>query len=473
MRARCFPRLVAAALLFVVGVSHADIIVVSQWSNGSQPGWKTGGIGNGVECVESLVGKTYSAVGSLNTDLMACTPGGSKAGTDPGCIEPNCRRWSGGTGSTQQIISASSASEGKEVRYARHYACSSTYGLTTCTASQSNRSYGEVYAVYMDATCPAGKAVNTTTLKCETVTAPPSNPCAAKNGQKAYTASTGTMPTTGTLCVSGCRATMNGGLDVGSGWTAWGQYNGEQCTADNTQSTSQETLPDGTKGVCIGDKCVSETKRNCGYVNNSYRCITDSQLTPENPCVQTQSGGVFCISSAPTPPAPNNGTEGQKANSDANFGLNTKSNGTGTGQTVNYYNSGTVGGDSGNPGGDGQGDGDGEEQAEPCGDEAKPCKITGDPTEGNLKGYSAPTITASTSAFMAAVQQAPLFAAANNLTAINAGPGTCPPLDMNLPLLGQVGTGIHCELTQENSSAFAAVFLLIYSLIGIRIVMSA
>lgn len=163
-----------------------------------------------------------------------------------------------------------------------------------------------------------------------------------------------------------------------------GRWTGSGCTSEGpAQPGPEKTLPDGTKGVCTADgyACGSETKKNCGYVNGEYRCITSTQLTDENPCVTTASGAVFCKESAPAPPAPDNGTPGTEATPDAQFSGLTPPGSTST-TTINYYSSTTVNGSSTDPGNDNAGDSDGdgtpdgeEGKLECTGTSADPCHV--------------------------------------------------------------------------------------------------
>lgn len=136
-----------------------------------------------------------------------------------------------------------------------------------------------------------------------------------------------------------------------------------------------------------------DNKKNCGFANNKYTCL--DSLQPDK-CMAMPDGSRLCVEGAPSPPVPDNGTPGVKAEPDSNMEVCT---GEGACTQHNYYNGGTVSGSArdpgagsgtdgsgvvgpgGVPGGTGTGDGEGEEEGEVGGGGtcAEPPTCSGDP----------------------------------------------------------------------------------------------
>lgn len=126
-----------------------------------------------------------------------------------------------------------------------------------------------------------------------------------------------------------------------------GEVNGQQVCADMKSQCGE------VNGVeyCTGTRPDSQ----CGLLNGKPIC-TGGELTNDRPCVTTETGGMVCLSSAPTNLKPDTGTEGQPAAPDAQLPVKDEGQSDGERTTVNHYNSSTVQGSSNY--GDGQGDGD-------------------------------------------------------------------------------------------------------------------
>lgn len=125
-----------------------------------------------------------------------------------------------------------------------------------------------------------------------------------------------------------------------------------------------EAMPGGEPGeqakcVRVGATkvCASETKKNCGSINGQYMCLGEATAPkPSNPCLTKEDGSSVCLKGTPTPPAPDNGTPGQKANPDAELTLTTPSGGT---MTIVHFNQPTTSGSSTNGQGGSTGGGTG------------------------------------------------------------------------------------------------------------------
>jgi hypothetical protein len=196
-----------------------------------------------------------------------------------------------------------------------------------------------------------------------------------------------------TTVQSGCNPDNNCAITVVSGGSSMagvfdstgmasyfqGVYSGATCSEPQPQLVEHDgvPLPDGTSGACSGvssssGACVTAEKSNCGYVNGEYRCVTSSQLTDQNPCVQTASGGVFCKADAPSQPLAPTNPDGTKKPADVQFQLKSPN---GTSTTVNYYGSSTVTTGAENPGNDKGGDESGKGD---CGSKNTPCHVVVD-----------------------------------------------------------------------------------------------
>ena len=76
--------------------------------------------------------------------------------------------------------------------------------------------------------------------------------------------------------------------------------------------------------------------------------------------------------------------------------------------------------------------------------------------------------------FFARVQDTPIMQMGGNLANSFAGGGRCPDLSLNLPVLDvNLSSTIHCQLIDENRTLLTPVILLVYSIVGFRIILSA
>lgn len=132
-------------------------------------------------------------------------------------------------------------------------------------------------------------------------------------------------------CLAGCMGTDEGKPTVqlnSNQWIKLYKLTGETCGAPgsggaidpaNTSTANNQDCATNSNGVKV---CV--TAPNCGTVNGESVCL-GSAPTPGN-CTSTPKGNVYCTATDWTggglnsPPAPDNGTVGDKANPDASIG---------------------------------------------------------------------------------------------------------------------------------------------------------
>lgn len=161
-------------------------------------------------------------------------------------------------------------------------------------------------------------------------------------------------------------------------WYVQYQFTGLPCDAEPEQPPLDETPIDSDREHCKTGPggltwCDSPTQdSDCGYFNDKYVCL--KSLQPDK-CFTHTDGKRLCAEGAPSPPVPDNGTPGKKAEPDDQI---TSCTGENSCSVNNYYNTTTNSGSSrptgtgGNadgsggvgPGGTASGDGTGEGEEE-------------------------------------------------------------------------------------------------------------
>lgn len=330
--------------------------------------------------------------------------------------------------------------------------------------------------------------------QCITPVEDPEEDCSEKEGQPVILSGTGY---TGNMCDprNSCQVSFTPGDAIKkvypstSGTGGWvgqtGTFTGQQCGGDPEADDTEvpEGMDDeGPCGTIDGVKvCAGEEGPNCGTVNGQPFCAGSGPDDGE--CVTTPGGQMVCIQpgsgideDVATPPGPNNGATGESASPNASI-----QNGS---TTAHYYNSSTVSNSTHDEGFDGDGVCEaGEQETADC-EEQPSGECEDDPGtpanecgtgrgKGSVKGKggTAKTYRESAESFMNKVKGS---AIGQSLSGIGQGmpAGECPPIEMDLPLLGYLGTTAHCELAQE-LYALSILFIALYALLGVRIVMSA
>ena len=283
---------------------------------------------------------------------------------------------------------ACSTATGGSYRTLYHGGQTYVFGWRACTAGETVVN-GKCETA--QPTCPANATYTNGSCVCDsgyTMSGGSCVPrCQPKTGKWTFLAVASDESAPNPACIDGCEASFDGTLGVemacgGPGACAGSHsadyhYTGSSCAvANNATEVPVQVLPDATAGRCATDGtnsgCISETKQNCGYWNQEYRCVNAQQLTDANPCVQTGSGGVFCKQDAPNKPLAPVDVNGNALPPDGTMTLATP--GTSTSTVVNYWSGSTViNGASENgedaPGDKGRGD---------CGSENTPCHVVVD-----------------------------------------------------------------------------------------------
>jgi len=143
-------------------------------------------------------------------------------------------------------------------------------------------------------------------------------------------------------------------------WLANYTFTGLECDAEPEQTETQpldaddndnERCKTGPGGMtwCEGP----EKDTDCGFFNDQYVCL---KALGTDKCQTKADGSRLCANSAPTPPVPDNGTNGVKAPADDVMNVY---EGDDISNQYNYYNSTTTGNSSRDPGVGGNTDGSG------------------------------------------------------------------------------------------------------------------
>lgn len=258
------------------------------------------------------------------------------------------------------------------------------------------------------------------------------------------------------------------------------------------EPTQEEDLNKGEGEACVGDFCTSEPgDKSCGFYNDNYVCL---DRTPKDGCQALADGSRICAQQAPTPPVPDNGTPGVPAGPDDE--LQTQQGDTVT--NYHYYSAGTVGGSARDPGpGPNPAapvDGEGDEGAgsglhcDPSTDEF--CSEEGaygegdDPRSGWQCWADGAGLSSAVSACFAAAGQglwntlvaesSLLQVATDTAAAFTAGSGVCPSGDVSLDWIGLSVDfwEVPCQFLDQFASFMGPLFLLMWSLIGLRILLT-
>jgi hypothetical protein len=286
-------------------------------------------------------------------------------------------------------------------------------------------------------------------------------------------------------CLDGCAVSgvrvdpigINKDVDGTFYFLPWVKFSGETCSGGVPEipPDDPEPVPEPTGEVCKESTEGTEVcgapayGENCGYVNGNFTCLGK---TDPDECWVNPDGSRICGESGPTPPVP-----------DDQLGANGPS---GSGNTYNYYNSGTVAGssrDAGDSGANpnrpnstdprtaptpvvdvgGDGDGYGEESEDP----------------GEIAGYEAcegeacPTFQGILGGYYEQLQEVAIVSAWTNIGA-SIPAGSCP--DASVSVFGDsydVMT-IPCQIWDNTvSPLLGLVFLFVWPFLGLRIVMSA
>jgi hypothetical protein len=323
-----------------------------------------------------------------------------------------------------------------------------------------------------------GTLSQTNTSTATTGTCPPPDPCE----EEPYSFTAGNVAGPASYCnkVNNCKMYVKSR----TGGTMTIYQSAESC--DPYNNPPPPTMPDdGPPGgetcsaVGDGEYCASPSgDGQCGYMNDTYICLDRVQ---DDECKVLGDGGRVCgAQAATTPPVPDNGTPGQLATPDGTISNTTNDGDTaGTTNNYNYYNSGTVGGSSRDPGTDGgtstggspgYGNGesdDGEEGESGC--------------VGETCGESVPTLEdvgtmgEAFTGFWSDLQEVPIVAAADNI-APTFGAGACPTWQDSIDYAGHsidVNFSSICSTYEDVTPAITIVALVLWGWVAFRILWSA
>lgn len=274
----------------------------------------------------------------------------------------------------------------------------------------------------------------------------------------------------GGLYGKGCEVVRDGaGISSSDGAHWYGQikYTGQSCPAS---PTPQEL---DSKANCIsvagGRVCVSKQEKSCGTFDGQAVCLDD---VPEGDCLLLSAGGAVCTAGAagvprdemgdPLPPSSTvTGTSGASSGSG------------GTTTNYNYYSasvvnssaSGASGQESG--GGGGAGDGDGDDVEACTTDEDCFGDLPSDSCADDLVGCIGDAVSGVYDSFGAT----PLISSVTGLYGAFAESGAC--VAVPVPLFGEdydVMSPV-CSLLSDNSSLLELLFMVAWSIGGLRILM--
>ncbi len=311
-------------------------------------------------------------------------------------------------------------------------------------------------------------------------------------------------------CMQGCQVQYVAGTTITSSDNTSGSFgywkvlgapgqNGNGCTAPVDTHQSAATT-DGKQ--CHGALCLDEPNNG---LCQSGECAPLNNLSGGG-CTSLPSGGSFCISSAPTPPAPDDGTPGQKATPDgtmdgtgaacpsgmttcsiSSFSSSTNSNstthgggGSSGGTGTSSSGGGTIGG-SGSSGSSGGGSGGGCSSSSSGGSLSGGCSGTGtgncDPTKtqcgnGSAAPFAGPggdskTFQQTMEDLQATVSGAPVYSAMSGFADGMPTGGTVPSSTVAVPFLNQSYTfGIDPALVDPIRSPLQLIMQFVWLLIA-------
>lgn len=177
---------------------------------------------------------------------------------------------------------------------------------------------------------------------------------------------------------SGCKVQRKGStICLGSQCSTAYLGSGDDCGSVTTANPATPAAGENCVAGSSAEYCQSEpSDQDCGYVNDNFVCLKSVE---DDGCGVFSAGDRVCGSSAPTPPVPDNGTEGVPAEPDAEI-VSTVDNST---TTYNYYDSTTVSNSSRDPGTsgdnayDGSDDGSGMNGSGGDGEEGEESSVSG------------------------------------------------------------------------------------------------
>lgn len=272
-------------------------------------------------------------------------------------------------------------------------------------------------------------------------------------------------PTKGCIAKPVDIAIRKGQLSVGHYEFTGGTCNpyGEEYPTDHPVSDDPSTGAKCTVDPNNGTSLCVEENSNCGTFNGERVCASEAPSTGQ--CKKLVSGGYLCVQGASTPPAPDNGEEGQPAQPDGQ--LKKPGTGNSSGNTYNYYNSSTVNNSTGEgPGGTtggttGGGDGEDDEGG------------FGSPGEGWPELDEVPTFSETNETFLEGLQGTSLGQAM--LAAAEGVPeGTISCVPPSFEYQNEVYTfDAMCELWTGHASLLRSFFILGWALVAVVVFMRA
>lgn len=309
------------------------------------------------------------------------------------------------------------------------------------------------------------------------------NPCQDKAGQEAFVG--GGSPAGANTCSGGCEVatsqpamTIHAGSPSGGGYVFDSTYTGNACQSGEANTQPGQCTATGGVTACAQSP-GSTGGKNCGTFNGDQVCV---QSIPPGTCQSFASGGVACTASASgvsSPPDPNNGTAGTPAAPTGSVAAPVGSGGATV--TTNYYSSSVVSGSSAgvvsNPGGGNVGNGgaagstgggSGPSAANgDCGASGVNCG--GDGTTPQLP--TEPTMQQAAQTYYGALASVPVVAAVGGIAAA-VPDGECPTATFSV--FGRDYTlDVQCQLWAQIQGVLSAVMLVFWTLIGVRVLMSA
>jgi hypothetical protein len=258
---------------------------------------------------------------------------------------------------------------------------------------------------------------------------------------------------------------------------------GELCITGNTSGMQYCKSDADTKG------------KNCGFINDDFVCIGNVN---QDGCAKLGDGAVVCGSKAPTPPAPDSGTPGVKASPDETI---EQTDASGNTTTLNYYSNTTVANSARDTGSgdnpfdgkdDGSGeDGDGEqgdglsceaENDEEChgggegdGEEdvSKYWSCWSDNSESLQSAIIGCAVSAWTYVQTHVYEESDTLKLVNELADSVPVGGACPSASFVAWGESYNVMEVACDLLEDQAPVISGLFMLFWSFLGLRILMSA
>lgn len=313
--------------------------------------------------------------------------------------------------------------------------------------------------------------------------------CPAAGTTSTHSGSSGSAPAT--ICDAGCAHTSCGvGVRTASGWAQ--QYCSKGATCGSNPATTE--APEGNNSACEtegGTRACSAPPpgggaENCGTFNGDYVCVGS---IPPGTCVSYASGGIACVSDSggniTSPPAPNNGTEGETPEPTGvvetadgargeYYGPGTMGGGgTGTGGAVTGAPGGVPVGSPG-PTGDGGGGGGGGGTVEV---EVDLGTCTGAECDAGVPELEeVGTLGDAFGGFWGDLQAVPIVAAAGDI-APAFGAGACPNWSDSIAVFGETWemdfSASICTTWADVSDVLSIVMLVFWGFVAFRILFSA